>query len=154
MATKRNSSPPAAVTPEAAWSAASEVPRQQLTLAAESACAVFRGFEAMRKIQEKAAHQALQHYSRAAEQLKETSEPARLMQIQADLLRFDLEGATQYWQQLGAAAADMQRELMACCAHMVDQSALQRAASSGDSFPAMASAFSPFFPFNGRAEAS
>lgn len=156
MATKRNSSSPAAaaVTPEAAWSAASELPRQQLTLAAESACAVFRGFEAMRKIQEKAAHQALQHYSRAAEKLKETSEPAQVMQVQADLLRFDLEGATQYWQQLGAAAADMQRELMECCTHMVDQGALQRVASAGDSFPAMASALSPFFPFNARAEAS
>ena len=63
MATKRHTTPsaaPVAATPEAAWNAASDLPRQQLSLATESACAMFRGFEAMRKIQERAAHQALQ----------------------------------------------------------------------------------------------
>ena len=135
MATKRHTSPsaaPVAATPEAAWNAASDLPRQQLSLATESACAMFRGFEAMRKIQEKAAHQALQHYSRAAEKLKEASEPAQLMQIQADLMRFDLESATQYWQQLGAVAADMQREWMACYTHLADNGALARVGSAVD----------------------
>jgi class 3 adenylate cyclase len=157
MATKRNSGSPAtapAASPEAAWDAASDLSRQQMTLAAESACAVFRGFESMRKIQEKAAHQALQHYSRAADKLREASGPAQLMQIQAELMRFDLEGATQYWQQLGAVAADMQRELMECCTHLADNSALQRMGSMSDSLPVLASGFNAMFPFNGRAEAS
>ncbi|NCT97858.1 MAG: phasin family protein [Comamonadaceae bacterium] len=157
MATKRHTSPsaaPVAATPEAAWNAASDLPRQQLSLATESACAMFRGFEAMRKIQEKAAHQALQHYSRAAEKLKEASEPAQLMQIQADLMRFDLESATQYWQQLGAVAADMQREWMACYTHLADNGALARVGSAVDGFSGLANGFNPFFPVSLRTEAS
>ena len=128
MATKRNHSPAASAvpTPEAAWSAASELPRQQMSLATESACAVFRGFEAMRKIQERAAHDALRHHAQAAERLRQTSEPAQLIEIQADLMRFDAEGATQYWQLLGAAALDMQRELMGCYTQLIDNGALQR----------------------------
>lgn len=157
MATKRTphtQAAPTAATPEAAWTAASELPRQQLSLATESACAVFRGFEAMRKVQEQAAHQALQHYSRAAEKLKHAGEPAQLMEIQAELMRFDLEGATQYWQQLGAAAVDMQRELMECCTHMVDNGTLQRMNPAAGSFPVLASGFNPFFPLSTRTEAS
>lgn len=157
MASKRNSGSPATSpvpTPEAAWDAASDMSRQQMTLVVDSACAVFRGVELMRKVQEKAAHQALQHYSRAADKLREASGPAQLMQIQAELMRFGLEGATQYWQQLGAAAADMQRELLECSTHMVDNGALQRMGVMGDSLPALTSGFSALFPFNGRAEAA
>lgn len=135
---------PAAALPEAAWNAANELPRQQLSLAAESACAMFRGFETMRRIQEKAAHQALEHYARAAEQIRQADEPGRLMEIQADLLRFDLEGATQYWQQLGAAAVDMQREVMGCYAHLVDNGALQRVTAAMDGLSGFANGFNPF----------
>lgn len=127
-----------AATPADAWRAASDVPRQQMSLATESACAMFRGFESMRKIQEHAAHEALQHYSDAADKLRQAGEPAQWVAIQADLLRFDFEGATQYWQQLGAAAMDMQRELMDCCVHMVDLPALRRVTPVMGSFAAFA----------------
>jgi hypothetical protein len=141
---------PAAALPETAWNAASDLPRQQMTLAAESACAMFRGFEAMRRIQERAAHEALEHYSRAVEQIRHTDEPNLLMEIQAELLRFDLEGATQYWQQLGAAAVDMQRELIGCCAHMVDNGTLQRVTSALDGLSDLANGFNPFLSGAGR----
>ena len=45
--------------PLALWSTVLDLPRQQSVAATHAACALFGGFEAMRKIQEKAAHAAL-----------------------------------------------------------------------------------------------
>ncbi len=97
-----------------------ELGRQQLALATESACALFRGSEAMRKIQQQAAHQASAQYDAAAQKLRGTCQPADLLAIQSDLLRFDQQEATQYWQQLTAAALQTQVEMMGCASHLFD----------------------------------
>lgn len=94
--------------------------RQQLALATESACALFRGSEAMRKIQQQAAHQASLHHEAAAQKLREPCEPADLLAIQSDLLRQDLREATQYWQQLAASALKTQVEMMGHASHLFD----------------------------------
>lgn len=145
MVSKRNPrTAPAVATPEPVWNAASELPRQQLSAATESACAMFRGFEAMRRIQEQAAHDALEHYARATAQIREANDPNRLMEIQAELLRFDLDGSARYWQQLGAAAVDMQREMLGCCAHLIDNDALQRMSATVDGLAGLATNLNPF----------
>jgi Phasin protein len=94
--------------------------RQQLALATESACALFRGSEAMRQIQQHAAHQALERHQDAMQKLRSPCEPADLLAVHSDLMKFDVDGATQYWQQLASAALKTQGELMACAGHMIN----------------------------------
>ncbi len=135
---------PAAAATDNGWSTAGDLPRQQLSAATETACAMFRGFEAMRRIQEQAAHEALEHYARATALIRQTDDPKRLMEIQAELLRFDLDGSARYWQQLGAAAVDMQREMMGCCAQLGDNDALQRMSATVDGLAGLATNLNPF----------
>jgi hypothetical protein len=106
--------------------------RQQAVVATESACAIFRGFEAMRKIQEEAAHQAAQRHAEAAQKLRGNCQPADLMAVQSELLRFDFDAAGRYWQQLAAAALEMQTEIMGCGARMIDSEAVLAGSSALD----------------------
>lgn len=94
--------------------------RQQLAVAADAACALLRGSEAMRAIQHQVAHEAAMRHQAAARKLHESHEPAELLAIQSDLLRYDLQGATEYWQQITAAALQSQVELMASATHLLD----------------------------------
>ena len=87
---------------------------------AACATAMFRGFEAMRKVQEHAAHAAAQRHAAAGERLKRECAPAQVAAIQSDLLRFDLEASVRYWQQLAAAAMEMQTEMLASLYELVD----------------------------------
>lgn len=116
----------------APWAFAGDQGRQQLAVAAESACAMFRGFEAIRKIQERAAHQALQTHSAAADKLKGPCAPEDLMSIQSNLLRADLEGAARYWQEIAATAMEMQAQMMDCGSHLINSDAILQAASVAD----------------------
>jgi hypothetical protein len=84
--------------------------RRQFSLATESMGALLRGSEAMRKIQQQT----------AAQKLHEPCEPADLLAIQSDLLRLNLQGATQYWQQLTANALKTQVEMMGCASRLLD----------------------------------
>lgn len=114
MSTRKSAAAPAAgsgALPSAA--AFNDVPRQQMAAAMRASCALFRGFEAMRRIQQKTAHQALSHHQAVAERLSEPCQPLELLALEADVLRFDLQGAAQYWQQLGVVMLEMQRELLA-----------------------------------------
>jgi len=154
MATRRHAINAAIVSADPdAGNAALELPRQQLTFATESACAMFHGFEAMRRIQQKAAHEALVQYSNAAKRLKEAKEPAQLLEIQADLMRFDFDGATQYWRQIGAVVVDMQQDLVTRLGHVVEPDNFARVAAPGDNLQALANAWLPFFNGNSRSEA-
>jgi len=155
MATKRNTPAASPETASAeAWNAALDLPRQQMTLATEGACAMFHGFETMRHIQEKAAHEALMHYTKAAQQLRDAKDPAQLLEIQAELMRFDLEGATRYWQQIGAAAVDMQNELANRFGQLAGNGGLPQATLPTDSLQALATNWLQFFKGNSRSEAS
>lgn len=151
MVTKRHAPQAAAnATAEVPWTAVHELPRQQMCLAADSACALFRGFEAMRRIQEKAAHQALGHYAGAAEKLKAADDMAQLMAIQAELLRFDLEAGTRYWQQLAAAALDMQGDLMGSLTHGMQNGAPAWPVGGADWMQPLVRGFAPLVNPTGR----
>ena len=72
-------------------------------LAAASVSAMFEGFEAARKAQE-----------------------------QATRLRFDIEGATRYWQQAAASALEVQARMLGAFAPMADSAAVLEAAHAFD----------------------
>jgi len=114
------------------WNMFADFGRQQMAVATEGAGILFRGFETMRKIQEKAAHEAGAQHQAAAEKLKKSCTPNDLLAIQSDLMRFDAESATLYWQQLGAAAMEMQTALLGCATQMADTESLLEAASAFD----------------------
>lgn len=108
-----------AITTTAAANRATDFSRQQLAVATEGARALFRGFEAMRKIQEQAAQEASQRHAAVGERLR-GCQPADLLAMQAELMRHEVEGVTRYWQQLTAAAVEMNTELLGCAAHLVN----------------------------------
>jgi hypothetical protein len=106
--------------PMALWANVLDLPRQQSAAATHAACAMFIGFEAMRRIQEMAAHEALQHYSDAAQRLERSCAPMEVLSVQMDLARFDIGAAASYWQQLAATALQMQARVAACGCELVD----------------------------------
>lgn len=120
--TVRPASPPEATTTAAdvlaPWNLLGDLGRQQFALATESACAMFRGSEAMRKVQQEAAHHSSEHHEAAAQKLRGPCAPAELLAIQSDLLRFDMQEAAQYWQQMADAALKAQLEMMGCASQM------------------------------------
>jgi hypothetical protein len=120
------------LTAEPAFNTVVDFGRQQAVVATESACAIFRGFEAMRKIQEEAAHQAAQRHAESAQKLRDSCQPAELMAVQSELLRFDFYAAGRYWQQLVAAALEMQTEIAGCASHLIDSEAVLEGSSALD----------------------
>jgi hypothetical protein len=114
----------------APWNFFADFSRQQMSVAADASCAMFRGFEAIRKIQQQAAHTAAQRHEAVAERLHANCAPADLMAIQSELLAGDFKNATQYWQDLAATAMEMQTEIMGCTSHLVDSEAALEAVSA------------------------
>lgn len=113
MSTRKPTGAHAGATPHVDGTPWNDLPRQQMAATAQAACALFRGFEAIRRIQQKTAHQALAHRQVIAEKLREPCQPMDLVAIQSELLRFDAQGAAMYWQQLAGAVMEMQREFIA-----------------------------------------
>ncbi len=130
-----------AAAPLAGWATPADSGRQQLAVASESADAMVRGFEAIRKINDGAMQSALARYTAAARKLATPRQPMELVAIPADLMRSEIEGVTSYWQALSAAAMEMQAELLGCSSHLVDSDALLQTASAVDALPG--------FPFYG-----
>jgi len=120
----------AAWDPFAVWSAVQDLPRQQSAVASHAACAMFSGFEAMRGIQERAARQALEQHSEAVERLKGHCGPLEVFSVQMELARYDFEAAAGYWQQLAAAALQMQARVAACACELVDSDRLLEACAA------------------------
>jgi hypothetical protein len=89
-----------------------DLPRKQLALMTQSASALFRGSEAMRKIQQQAAHRAAAHQDEVTERLRAPCDFSELLAIQGELLRFNLQEAAQYWQQLTDAALKVQADVV------------------------------------------
>lgn len=119
--------------------------RQQLAVATDAACAVLRGSEAIRAIQHQAAHEASLRHQAAAQKLHGNCEPADLLAIQSDLLSYDLQGATQYWQQITAAALQSQVEMMASATHLLDSEQGGALKSAMESFQAAIASGNGFF---------
>jgi Phasin protein len=106
------------------WTKVADLVRQQLAVTTESTGAIFRGSEAMRKIQLNAAHQASVNHAQTAEKLRASSgQPVDLLALQSELMRSDLQGAGQYWQQLASVALQTQMELMASVSRLFDNDA-------------------------------
>lgn len=126
--TSRSAAPEATpATPmPAAWVA--DWSRQQMAVATASAQAMMRGFDAMRRIHEETAQAASDRHVAIAEKLKGHAQPADVLAAQTELLRSDLEHATRYWQQMTAAAMEMNSEVLGCTAQLVDTEALLAAA--------------------------
>ena len=116
--------------------AITEPDRQQLAMAAESAVALRRGFEAMRQINDRAIQAALSRFTAAAEKLKTPREPLELLSVSTELMRLQIEGATSYWQDLSGAALEMQAQLLGCSSHLMESDVILQAASAMDSLPA------------------
>jgi hypothetical protein len=89
-----------------------DLPRRQLALMTYSATALFRGSEDMRRIQEQAAHRATERHEEVSERLRDPCDFNDLLAIQADLVRFDMQEALRYWQQLANAALKLQADLV------------------------------------------
>jgi hypothetical protein len=89
-----------------------DLPRRQLALMTQSASAMFRGSEAMRKIQQQAAQRATEHTEEVAQRLRGQCDFNDLLAIQADLVRFNMQEAAQYWQQLAMAGMKLQADMV------------------------------------------
>ncbi|HWI81114.1 phasin family protein [Ramlibacter sp.] len=95
--------------------------REQVALALEASSALWRGFETMRAVQQRAVHESSQRHQAAARQLGRTANASELMIIPFTLLQQDLQGASRCWQDLAAAALETQTEMIECAlAHAVE----------------------------------
>jgi hypothetical protein len=94
--------------------------RHQLALAVEGASALCRGSEALRKIQQEAAHEASAFYEDVAKKLFTPCQPAELMAIQSELLGFSLQSAGKYWQKIAAQAMQVEVEVMKSVSHVLE----------------------------------
>lgn len=89
-----------------------DLPRRQLELMARSASSLLRGSEAIRTIQQHAAHRARSRHESAAERLRASRDIGEMMAIQAELMQSNLQEAAQYWQQLATTAFKAQVDLV------------------------------------------
>lgn len=112
------------------WAAFGNAGNDQLVAATDCATAMFKGFEAMRKVQERTAHDAASRHASAAERLKNGCSATDIAAIQADLLRSNLEGARQYWQQLAATGMEMQTRMLAAWNRTIDTEAVLESLST------------------------
>lgn len=99
------------------WDWPLDLGRQQFAAATEGTSALLRGLAAMRRIQEQTVRQASEQRTAMAEKLRQCS-AVEVLAVQAQLLRQDMEVATIYWQQLAAAAMEMNSELCACAGQL------------------------------------
>jgi hypothetical protein len=73
---------------------------------------VFKGAEEIRRCQMQAAHDARLHHEKAQAEVANADTSAQLFNLQAELLRFDMESSGKYWQQLAAICAATQADAM------------------------------------------
>ncbi|HET7794355.1 MAG TPA: phasin family protein [Rhizobacter sp.] len=69
---------------------------------------VFKGAEEMHRCQMEAAHQAHERHEQAQALVAQARTTAELFELQAGLLRFDLEASSQYWQRIATICAETQ----------------------------------------------
>lgn len=112
------------------WSTIGNAGNDQLAAAADCAAAMFKGFEVMRKVQERAAHETAGRHAEAAERLRNGCSPSDIAEIQTSLIKSNLEGSTQYWQQLAATSMEMQMRMLAAWNRTVDAEAMLQSLST------------------------
>jgi len=97
-----------------------DLPRQQMALMTQSACALMRASESVRKVQQQTAHRASAQHQEIAERLRAPCDFNELMTIQGELLRFNIQEATQYWQQIVTATLKAQADLVGTAGQALD----------------------------------
>lgn len=100
-----------------------DLPRQQMALITQSASALLRVSESVRKVQQQAAHRASAQHQELAERLRGPCDFNELMAIQGELLRFNLQEAAQYWQQIFTAGFKAQADLVGTAGQALDSAA-------------------------------
>lgn len=118
------------------WNFMTELGRQQLAVATESTSAMYRGREALRKVQQDTAHEASVRHAEAANKLFSPCQVADLLAIQTDLMRSNVLSLSNYWQQLAVVALQTQREMMLSMSHLLDSESSGGMKSAMDVFHA------------------
>lgn len=136
-ARKRPADRPAAPNPFAPLGVLSDLARQQMCVAAEASCAMFRGFETMRRIQQEAAHDASVRHGAVAQKLHGACAPVDALAMQAGLLQADWQSANRYWQDLAGTALEMQVEMMGCASHLLDSDTALESVSAVEALDAL-----------------
>lgn len=95
------------------------VPEAALSLSQDQLQAVigltdvlFKGAEEMRRCQMEAAQQAREQHEKVQALVSQARTPAALFDAQSELLRYDLEAAGRYWQQMASIFAATQADAM------------------------------------------
>lgn len=73
---------------------------------------MLKGAEEMRRCQMQAAHHAREHHEKAQALVAKARTPAELFDVQSELLRFDIEAAGRYWQQMASICAATQADAL------------------------------------------
>lgn len=102
------------------WHLLTELGRQQLAAFTLSTSALCRGSEALRKVQQEVAHEASLRHAQAAKKLSAPCQPTDMVELQTELMRSNLQSATQYWQRLLEVALQTQREMMEGMSSLMD----------------------------------
>jgi hypothetical protein len=118
--TAKPTSAPIGALPPADLDAWTQAGKQQLAWSIDLATAMFKGAEAMRRAQLNAAHLARVRHENAAERLLDARDLAGLMALQAELLRFDMAGATRYWQELFDLSWRTGTEMLTCASRALE----------------------------------
>jgi hypothetical protein len=145
MATKssRSSSSTATNGLLAPLSLASDLARQQMSLIAETSCAVLGSTDELSRLQQQAVHEASTRHEAAAEMLRADIEPTDLVTIQTELLREDMQRAAQYWAQLASVTMKSQLDLMGRMAGLLGSGANGGISAAMDSWRSTVSAAAP-----------
>lgn len=129
----------------ASWGLLPDFGRQQLLMLTEIADTLFRSGEALRKIQQQAAHHASLQHQAVTKKLRTNCTPADLLDIQSALLHFDTAGARQYWHQVAAVAQQAQFEIINSTSRMPHNQAGNSLQSTLNSFQATLPLVNGFF---------
>lgn len=111
-ATTRKAAAPTDTDTIAERSGSADFARQQLASGAEAAAVLYRAAEAVQQINLQLVQRAALRQQQLAEKLRTITNPAEVMSLETSLLSVGVQEATQYLQELAAAAMAMQGELM------------------------------------------
>lgn len=95
--------------------------RHQLALAVESAGALYRSSEDLRKIQHETAREASAFHQDTVQRLFKPCQPDELLAIQTEFMRFSMESASKYWQQIAEKTIQAQVEMMRSVSHVMER---------------------------------
>ena len=141
----RSSAAPALTSGLDSWHVLTELGRQQMAAATLSTSALCRGSETLRKVQQEMAHEASLRHAQAAKKLASPCQPTDMIELQSELLRSNMQSATQYWQQLLEVALQTQREMMESMVGLLDSKSDGGMKSAMEAFqsiiPPMATSF-------------